>query len=53
MRHAFFAEEIKARRKNPKEDLLTVIATAKYEDERELTIEECVSFCTSIPSCWQ
>ena len=43
--HAFFTEEIKARRKNPKEDLLTVIATARYEDERELTIEECISFC--------
>ena len=44
--HSFFADEIEARRGNPKEDLLSVIAKAKYEDERYLSIEECVSFCT-------
>ena len=44
--HAFFAEEIEARRGNPKDDLLSVIANAKYEDERYLTTEESISFCT-------
>ena len=44
--HSFFADEIEARRGNPKEDLLSVIANAKYEDERYLSTEESVSFCT-------
>ena len=44
--HDFFAEEIEARRGNPRDDLLSVIANAKYEDARYLTTEESISFCT-------
>ncbi len=41
----WFVEALNARRGEPAEDMLGVIANARYED-RELTIEEQLSFCT-------
>jgi len=46
----YMARQIEQRRKQPREDLITVLADAEYEDEtgvrRRLTDQECTSFLT-------
>ena len=45
---SFFEEEITHREKNPRQDLLSAIATAKSEVDAPLTLAEKVGFCSQL-----